>query len=112
VAVNLPPAGFQSGIKPKLATNAKQLALNVFPDARITQWRRNPNSKLGKANPGSYHNRTGAAIDMAPIPGLTFEQAVQRFKAAGVQVHRDSRDEVKRPSKHATGPHWHFVLGK
>lgn len=103
---------FRIGIKPRLATDARQLVRKVFPDARITQWKRDPNSSLGRANPRSYHNRTGAAIDMAPIPGMTFEEAIQRFKAAGVQVHKDSRDEVKNPSAHATGPHWHFVLGE
>jgi hypothetical protein len=67
---------------------------------------------MGRANPRSYHVRSSAAIDMRPIPGMTFEQAVQAFKAAGVQVHRDSRDETVKRSRHATGPHWHFVLGE
>lgn len=105
-------ATFRAGIKPQLASNAKALAQRVFPNAVITDWKRDPNSRLGRANPKSYHVRSGAAIDMRPIPGMTFEQAIQRFKAAGVQVHRDSRDEVKKPSGHATGPHWHFVLGE
>ena len=105
-------ATFRGGSKPQLATNAKALAQRVFPNAKITDWRRDPNSNLGRANPKSYHVRSGAAIDMRPIPGMTFEQAIQQFKAAGVQVHRDSRDEVKNPSGHATGPHWHFVLGE
>jgi hypothetical protein len=97
---------------PQLANNAKALAQKVFPDAVITDWRRNPNSSLGRANPKSFHVRSGAAIDMRPIPGMTFQEAIQRFKAAGVQVHRDSRDETVKRSKHATGPHWHFVLGE
>jgi soluble lytic murein transglycosylase len=106
-------ANFPTGSKPpKLANNAKALALRVFPTARITDWRRDPNSALGRKNPNSYHVQTGAAIDMAPIKGMTFKQAVERFKAAGVQVHRDSRDETVNPSGHATGPHWHFVLGE
>lgn len=105
-------ATFRAGIKPQLASNAKALAQRVFPNAVITDWRRDPNSRLGRANPRSYHVRSGAAIDMRPIPGMTFEQAIQQFKAAGVQVHRDSRDEVNNPSGHATGPHWHFVLGE
>jgi hypothetical protein len=24
----------------------------------------------------------------------------------------EGRDEANNPSRHATGPHWHFVLGK
>lgn len=96
----------------RLVSNAKAIAEKVFPGVRVTDWRRDPNSRLGRANPKSFHNRTGAAIDMAPIPGMTFEQAAQRFRAAGYNVHPDSRDEVSNPSGHATGPHWHFVLGE
>lgn len=101
-----PVAGF------RLVNNAKSIAQQVFPGARITDWRRDPNSSLGRKNPRSFHVKSGAAIDMAPIPGMTFEQAAARFRAAGYTVHPDSRDEVKNPSGHATGPHWHFVLGE
>lgn len=83
----------------------------LFPNARVTDSRRNPNSRLGRANPGSWHNRSGAAVDMAPIPGMTYEQMVQRVKAAGYNV-IEARDEVSNPSGHATGPHWHIVIGE
>lgn len=106
----IPPINFRNGVR--FVQNAKSVAQSVFPQARITDWRRDPDSALGRKNPGSYHVKTGAAIDMAPIRGMTFEQAVQRFNAAGYKVHRDSRDEVKNPSGHATGPHWHFVIGE
>lgn len=106
-------ATFRGGSKPpQLTTNAKALVGRVFPNAIITDWKRDPKSRLGRANPKSFHVRSGAAIDMRPIPGMTFQEAIQRFKAAGIQVHRDSRDEVNNPSGHATGPHWHFVLGE
>jgi hypothetical protein len=83
----------------------------VFPNARVTSGYRDANHPLSKKNPDSFHTRTRAAADMAPIPGMTFQQAKAKFEAAGYYVHPDSRDEVNNPSNHATGPHWHFVLG-
>ena len=84
----------------------------VFPNARVTSGYRDANHPLSKKNPDSFHTRTRAAADMAPIPGMTFEQAKAKFEAAGYYVHPDSRDEVNNPSSHATGPHWHFVIGE
>lgn len=76
----------------------------------MTSGYRPANHPLSRANPRSFHTQTHAAVDIAPIPGMTFDQARtqlgQRF-----YVHPDSRDEVSNPSAHATGPHWHFVLG-
>jgi hypothetical protein len=77
---------------------------------RITSTKRDPNSPLGRANPRSYHN-VGQAVDVAPIPGLTFDQYVQKMKGAGYQI-LEARDEVNNPSKHATGPHWHIAYAK
>lgn len=85
---------------------------SVFPNARVTSGYRGPNHPLSRANPGSFHTRTHAAVDIAPIPGMTFAQARDVLARAGYAVHRDSRDEVTNPSAHATGPHWHFVLGE
>lgn len=85
---------------------------SVFPNARVTSGYRSPNDPLSRANPRSFHTRSHAAVDVAPIPGLSFDQAVRQLTAAGYAVHKDSRDEVTHPSSHATGPHWHFVLGK
>ena len=87
------------------------IAKQVFPSARITSGYRGPDHPLSKANPDSYHTRTRAAADMAPIPGMTFAQAKAQFEARGYYVHPDSRDETVNPSSHATGPHWHFVIG-
>lgn len=80
----------------------------TFPGVQITSGRRDPNSRLGRANPKSYHN-VGKAWDTAPIPGMDFKQYVDR-------VGRDyeileSRNEVANPSAHATGPHWHMAVG-
>ncbi len=83
----------------------------LFPNARVTDSRRDPNSRLGRANPKSWHNKSGAAVDIAPIPGMSFGQFVQRVKAAGYRI-IEQRDEVNNPSGHATGPHWHIVIGE
>ena len=31
---------------------------------------------LGKANPNSFHNHSRAAVDVAPIPGFSFDAFV------------------------------------
>jgi hypothetical protein len=91
-------------------SDASAILQQVLPGAQITSGKRGPNHPLTKANPRSFH-ATGAAVDIKPIPGQTFEQVAARIRAAGYTVHPDSRDEVKNPSGHATGPHWHYVIG-
>lgn len=83
----------------------------LFPNARITSGYRGPGHPLSRANPKSFHAQTAGAVDVAPIPGMTFEQYVSRIRAAGYRI-VEARDEVKNPSAHATGPHWHVVIGK
>lgn len=83
----------------------------VFPNARVTSGYRGPNHPLSRANPRSWHARSKAAVDIAPIPGMTFEQAKAQLQAQGYSL-IEAIDEVNNPSSHATGPHWHFVLGK
>jgi len=80
----------------------------AFPGIRITSGKRDPNSALGRANPKSYHN-VGMAWDVAPIPGMTFDQYKSRVEQDGWNV-REAIDEVNHPSKHATGPHWHMAV--
>ena len=94
-----------------LVPDATKVISELIPGARITSGLRGPNDPLTKANPRSFHT-TGGAVDIAPIPGMTFGQVAAKLRAAGYKVHKDSRDEVKNPSSHATGPHWHFVIGK
>ena len=91
-------------------SNGGAIVSELFPNARITQTRRNANSRLGKANRGSFHVRTNAAVDVAPIPGVTFQEFVNRFAQSGYVV-LEAIDEVRNPSPHSTGPHWHIVLG-
>lgn len=110
-----PKAGAQSGGAPATKAapvpDAKVITAQLFPGIKINEHRRDPNSPLGKANPDSWHNKSGAAVDVKPVKGMTFEQFVDRYKKAGYQI-IEQRDEVKNPSKHATGPHWHVVLGQ
>ena len=80
----------------------------AFPGVRVTSSKRDPNSRLGRANPKSFHN-VGMAWDVAPIPGMSFDQYRDRVKADGWNV-REAIDEVNHPSKHATGPHWHMAV--
>lgn len=102
------PAAPQAPGLPPVA-DARSITQSLFPDARITDWKRPADSPLGQKNPNSWHVRSGGAIDMAPIPGMTYDQAKQRFIDAGYQIIED-RDEVNNPVDYATGPHWHFVL--
>lgn len=41
---------------------------------------------------------------------MTFDQYVNRIRQAGFTI-LEARDEVNNPSAHATGPHWHVVIG-
>ena len=97
---------------PQLVDDGGAIITSLFGDrARITQTRRDPNSALGKANPRSYHTRTNAAVDMAAIPGMTFEETKAQIEAAGYTL-IEAIDEYKNPSPHATGGHWHFVIAQ
>lgn len=91
--------------------DGRATALSVYPGLKITQNARDPNSALGRANPESFHNSTKAAVDSKALPGMTFEQYVQGYRDAGYTI-LEAKDEYKNPSKHATGPHWHVVLGQ
>lgn len=83
----------------------------ILPNAHVTSGYRDPNHPLSRANPRSWHTRSHAAVDVRPIPGMTFEQAKQRLQSGGYNM-IEALDEQKRPSRNATGHHWHFVLGK
>lgn len=102
--------GASGGAKP--VADAKAVARGLFDNIAITDNRRDPNSALGKANPNSWHNRSGAAIDVKPIPGMKFADYVKRYKDAGYTI-LEARNEVGAGrSRHATGDHWHIVLGE
>lgn len=92
-------------------SNGADIVKRVIPSAYVTDSRRDPNSALGRANPRSWHVRSGAAVDVRPVPGMSFGDFTSRLRAAGNDI-IEARDEVKNPSGHATGPHWHVVLGR
>lgn len=92
-------------------SNGRAIVQQLFPGARVTDSRRDRNSALGRKNPKSWHVRSGGAVDIAPIPGMTFDQYVNKVRAAGYHI-IEARDEVTNPSAHATGPHWHIVIGE
>lgn len=76
----------------------------------MTSGYRGPNDPLTKANPGSWHTKSHAAVDVAPIPGMTFGQYVQQIESAGHTV-IDAHDEATHPMPWTTGPNWHVVIG-
>ena len=88
-----------------------QVIQSLFPDAEVTSDVRDPNDPLSRKNPTSYHTRSQNAVDVRPIPGLTFEQFVNHIKGSGYKV-LEAIDEVNHPSKDATGPHWHVVVAQ
>lgn len=98
-------------VKPRPVGNVKSIIKSLYPQAQITSLRRDPKSKLGRANPDSWHNSTDAAADVKPIKGMTFEQYVNGFKAHGYEI-IEAKDEAKHPVKWTTGPNWHVVLGQ
>lgn len=85
------------------------LIQQLYPQARITSGYRSPDSKLGRANPRSYHN-IGRAFDVAPIPGVKFDDYVNSLKAKGVNV-VEALDEQSHPKAWTTGPNWHVAFG-
>lgn len=114
-AVKILPRGWKAsdGANITPETNAKAVAEKLFPGANVTSWKRKP-GQAGKAGDKSWHVKSGAAIDVAPIKGMTFEQYVQRYRDAGYNVIEwiDETDPATAKQTGATGPHWHVVLGK
>lgn len=113
------PSGAGGGWNPtvKVVKDGRKAALGVYPGLRITQVERDPDSPLGRKNPKSWHNHTAGAVDADAnsLPkGMTFEQYVDGFRKAGYPiVHAKNEDETRggKRAPHATGDHWHVVLG-
>lgn len=91
----------------------ERVITEIFPEAEITDTLRDPNSDLGRKNPRSYHVNSDGAVDVRPIPGVSFEEFKQRLIDEGYNV-IEAIDETKKSSRsrHATGPHWHIVIGE
>lgn len=92
--------------------DARSVVASAFPNARITSWKRDANDPLTKRNPPSWHANSGGAVDVAPIPGVTFEQYVQKFRDQGYPIIEALNETGAGRSPWATGDHWHVVLGR
>lgn len=85
----------------------------AYPNARITSGYRGPNHPLTKKNPSSKHALgtpdNPGAIDLAPIPGVRFDDLVSRMKREGLPI-TGALDEATNPMPWTTGPNWHLSL--
>jgi hypothetical protein len=123
-----PNAGANGGDAPAKKAAKDDPTIKPVDDARAimlkthgikpTSFVRDPNSKLGRANPKSYHNHTRAAIDASPRQlrakygkDYSFNQYVDSYKKQGYSI-IEALDEEKHPVKDTTGPNWHVVLGQ
>lgn len=86
---------------------ATQFLMAQWPNAVRTGGDRTPerNAEVN-GSPTSHHLR-GNAIDVRPIPGVTFEQFVQRYRDAGFNI-LEAKDETRQTQ--GTGPHWHIAV--
>ena len=87
---------------------------NLYPQARVTSGYRGPDNPLTRRNPRSMHAMGSPddprAIDVAPIPGVSFDQYVSSIKQHGVPV-AQAFDEAAHPFPWTTGPNWHIASG-
>lgn len=87
---------------------------NLYPQARVTSGYRGPDNPLTRRNPASFHALGSPsdprAVDVAPIPGVTFGDYVSSVKKAGVPV-AQAFDEASHPFPWTTGPNWHLATG-
>jgi hypothetical protein len=107
------PDFWTKGVTPKSpsgSVNASRVLPDILPGAVVTSGYRGPNHPLSKANPNSWHARSHGAVDIKPIPGMTFEQARRQIEAQGYTIIEAKNEVGAGRSAHATGDHWHFVL--
>lgn len=98
--------------EPQPVDDGVAVAQSIFGDAaRITSGYRGPDHPLSRANPRSYHTQTRAAVDMAPIEGMTFDEAKAAIEAQGYTLIEAIDETGSGRTRHATGDHWHFVIG-
>lgn len=110
--VSAPPGDVYKG-KGTPVADAKSVAEQLIPGIRITSHKRAA-GQAGKAGGNSWHVKSGAAIDVAPVPGMDFESFKKKFTDAGYPL-IEAIDETKAATMAktgATGKHWHIVLGQ
>lgn len=105
------------GVKTVDATpDAVQQKLKLlYPKINITSGGRAPSHSLSIQNPESYHNTVngGRAIDVAPIPNVTFNEYVSSLKAAGFNIVEAIDETTPEAMKKygSTGKNWHIAYG-
>ena len=94
-------------------SDAKSIVQQLVPEARITSHRR-PAGGAGKAGANSWHVKSGAAVDVAPVDGMDFETFKKKFTDAGYPLIEaiDETNAATMAKTGATGKHWHIVLGE
>jgi hypothetical protein len=94
---------------------AQQKLESLFPNAKINSGPRPPDHPLSIENPKSAHNTVngGRAFDVAPIPGMTFDEYISRVKKAGFNVIQPIDETTPEAMKKygSTGKNWHFSYG-
>lgn len=102
------PQPKQSEVKfTPFASDGAAAVRSIYPHAQITSGHRTG----GAGFAGDDHHMSHGAVDVAPIPGMTFDQFVGGLKKAGHPIIQ-AINEVEHPSKYSTGPHWHVALGE
>lgn len=94
-------------------SDAKSIVQELVPEARVTSHKR-PAGGAGKAGANSWHVKSGAAIDVAPVKGMDFETFKRKFTDAGyplIEAIDETNPETMKKTG-ATGPHWHIVIGQ
>ncbi len=104
-------AGKEAKGRPGPVPNGVQVTQALYPQARVTSGYRAPDDPLSKANPKSWHTNSHAAVDVAPIKGMSFDEYLQGYRDAGYQIIEAKNEVGDGRSAHATGDHWHVVLG-
>lgn len=90
-----------------------ELLMQLYPKARQTSGYRGPEHELTKKNPNSWHAKGSEgdpyAIDIAPIPGVSFNDFVAAMENAGMGTLEAKEEVGANRSPHATGDHWHYA---
>jgi len=91
--------------------NGRAIVESLIPGVYVTSHTR-PRGSVGKAKE-SWHSKSAAAVDVRPVPGMTFGQFKKTFTDAGyslIEAIDETNPETMKKTG-ATGPHWHIVLG-
>ena len=91
--------------------NAKDAIQSIYPEAEVTSNIRDPDSELGKL--GGYHASSTHAVDVRPIPGMSYEEYIQGIEDAGyslIEAYDESQKPADKRKARWWGPHWHVVF--